>query len=56
MQRCCACLSARWLGEPESPFVHQRMLDVEVLWIMEDGDLLWVIGTSFGLQVLVTFG
>lgn len=37
-----SCLSARWLGEPQSPLVHQRMFDVEIVLVMEDGD--WVIG------------
>lgn len=31
----------RWgLGVPQSPLMHQRMLNVEVLRVMEDGDLL----------------
>lgn len=33
-------LSARGLGEPEGPFVHQRVLHVEVLGVVEDGDRL----------------
>lgn len=32
------CLSTWWLGEPESPFVHQWMLDVEIVFVMEDSD------------------
>ncbi len=33
-----ACLSTWWLGEPESPLVHQWMLDVEIVFVMEDSD------------------
>lgn len=33
-------LSARGLGEPEGPLVHQRVLDVEVVGRVEDGELL----------------
>ena len=33
-------LAARGFGEPQSPLVHQRMLDGEVIGIMKDGDLL----------------
>lgn len=33
-----ACLSTWWLGEPESPLVHQGMLDVEIVFVMEDRD------------------
>jgi len=32
-------LSRGWLSEPERPLVHQRVLDIEVVFIMEDGDL-----------------
>ena len=31
-------LATGWLGEPQSPFVLKRMLDVEVVFVMEDGD------------------
>lgn len=31
-------LSSRRLGEPESPRVGQRMLDIEVVGIVEDSD------------------
>lgn len=37
-----ACLSTWWLGEPESPLVHQRMLDVEIVFVVEDSD--WFVG------------
>jgi hypothetical protein len=30
-------LAARGLGEPQGPCVHQRVLDVEVLGVVEDG-------------------
>jgi hypothetical protein len=33
-------LSTRWLGEPQSPLVHQRVFDVEVVFIVENSDLL----------------
>lgn len=36
---------ASWrLSEPQCPFVHQRMLDGEVLWVMEDSNGLAVEG------------
>lgn len=38
-ESCETHLLARRLGEPESPIVHQRVLDVEVIWVMEDGDI-----------------
>lgn len=31
-------LSASRLGEPKSPLMHQRMLHIEVLWVMEYSD------------------
>ena len=33
-------LSARGLGKPQRPFVHQGVLDIEVVRIVEDSDLL----------------
>ena len=33
-------LSTGRLGEPQSPLMHQGMLDVEILWIVENSDLL----------------
>ncbi len=33
-------LSTRWLGEPQRPFVHQRMLHVEIVRVVEDCDLV----------------
>ena len=39
-----ACLAARRLGEPERPFVHEWVLDVEVVFVMENGDLFVVGG------------
>lgn len=33
-------LSTGGLGEPQSPLVHERVLHVEVLGVMEDGDLV----------------
>jgi hypothetical protein len=33
-------LSTGWLGEPQRPLVHERVLDVEVVLIVKDGDLL----------------
>lgn len=49
------CLSTWWLGEPECPLVHERVLDVEVVLIVEDGDLL-ILSTGRGLLVLVAVG
>lgn len=37
-------LSTWGLCEPESPGVGERVLDVEVLWIVEDGDNLAGVG------------
>jgi hypothetical protein len=45
--------STGWLGEPECPLVHERMLDVEVVLVMKHGDLLIL---SSGLRVLVATG
>ena len=46
-------LAARGLGEPERPCVHERVLDVEVLGIMEDGaDLALVCCVAAGLVAL----
>ena len=33
-------LATRRLREPQRPRIHQRMLDIEILRIMEDGDFL----------------
>ncbi len=35
------CLATRGLGEPQRPLVHERVLNVEVVLVMEDGDLLF---------------
>ena len=45
-------LAARWLSEPQSPLVHQRVLDVEVVLVMEDCDLLFS-RLSVGVPVLI---
>lgn len=37
-------LSTRWLGEPESPGMLQRVLDVEILRVVEDGHDLVTVG------------
>ena len=37
-------LSAWRLGEPESPGVSERVLDVEVLGVVEDGDNIARVG------------
>ena len=31
-------LAAWRLGKPKSPFVSERVLDIEVVWIVEDGN------------------
>ncbi len=46
------CLTARWLCKPQSPLVHQRVLDVEVVLVMEDCDLLFA-RLSVGVLVLI---
>lgn len=46
------CLAARRLGKPQSPLVHQRVLDVEVVLVMEDCDLLFS-RLSVGVPVLI---
>lgn len=43
-------LSRRWLGEPQSPLVHEGMLDIEVILVMEDRNLLL---STIGVLVLV---
>lgn len=43
-------LAARGLGEPQSPCVHERVLDVEVLGVVEDGaDTTLFCGVGRGL-------
>jgi len=49
------CLSTRWLGEPKSPLVHQWVLDIEVVLVVEDSDLL-ILSARCWLLVLVTVG
>lgn len=46
-------LSTRWLGEPQSPLVHERMQDIKVVLIVEDGDLLILAPWRFWLLVLI---
>lgn len=31
-------LATRWLGEPQGPLVRQRVLDIEVILVVEDCD------------------
>ncbi len=48
------CLSTRWLCEPQSPLVHQGVLDVEVIFVMEYCDLLFArTALSVGILVLI---
>jgi len=38
---------SRWgLGEPESPSVGERVLDIEVVGIMKDGDYVASVGVG----------
>lgn len=37
-QKAVTNLAGRWLREPQRPLVHERVLDVEVLRIVEDSD------------------
>lgn len=46
-------LSSGGLGEPQSPLVHQRVLDVEVVFVMEDCDLVALSLVAAWLLVLV---
>ena len=46
------CLATRRLGKPQSPLVHQRVLDVEVVLVMEDCDLFFA-RLSVGVLVLI---
>lgn len=41
-------LSTWWLGEPQSPLVHEGMLDVEVVLVVEDSDLLLILVAVLG--------
>lgn len=36
---CMTNLSTRWLGEPQRPIIHQRVLNVEIIRVVEDGNL-----------------
>lgn len=48
-----AYLAARGLGEPQCPCVHERVLDVEVLGVMEDSaDLALICCVAAGLFAL----
>lgn len=49
-QKICPYLATGRLGKPKSPLVHQRVLDVEVLRVMEHGD-----GVSVRLRLLGDF-
>lgn len=49
-------LSGGRLGEPESPLVHERVLDVEVLGVVENGDRLVGRGSDRGRCVLIGHG
>lgn len=42
-------LSAGGLGEPQSPLVHERVLHIEVLGVVEDGDSL--VGGGRGVLI-----
>lgn len=43
---------ATWgLGEPESPLVLERVLDIEVVFVMEHSDVLVVLGIGSGLAL-----
>lgn len=44
-------LSAWGLGEPESPLVLKRVLDIEVIFVMEHSDVLVVLGIGSGLAL-----
>ena len=44
--------AAGGLGEPEGPMVHQRMLDIEVVLVVEDGDLITLLSGFRGLLSL----
>ena len=41
------------LGEPQGPLVHQWVLDVEVVLIMEDSNLVAIRSVATGLLIFV---
>ena len=41
-------LAGRWLSEPQSPLMHQWVLDIEVVLVVEDSGLL-IITLALGL-------
>lgn len=49
-------LSRRWLGEPKSPLVHQRMLDVEIVLVVKDGNLIILSGWLLVLVAAADWG
>lgn len=49
-------LAARGLGEPERPCVHERVLDVEVLWVVEDGADLALASGVVGGRLFLALG
>ena len=44
-------LSTWWLRKPESPLVHQRVLDIEVVRIMEDCDIVTTVSRWSGRAI-----
>jgi hypothetical protein len=48
-----AYLATGWLGEPEGPLVHQRVLNIEVILVMEDSYLVTVCCARGWLLVLI---
>jgi hypothetical protein len=46
-------LSTRRLGKPQGPFVHKRMLDIEVILVVKDSDLFLAGSIAIGLLILV---
>jgi hypothetical protein len=48
-------LAARGLGEPQRPLVLKRVLDIEVVLVVEDGDEL-LVHVGGGNLVVVTIG
>lgn len=49
-------LAAGGLGEPECPLMHERVLDVEVVGVVEDGHELIGGRSNDGSSVLVGHG
>lgn len=53
VQRWATNLATRWLSEPQCPLVLKRMLDIEVVLVMEDSNEP-LVGFGSGIEASLT--